>query len=288
MAPIIHARDIYVTANSLRHHLIARGSPGARVVMMVHGLTQQAHVFDAVASVLAEHYHVYALDVRGRGETEWGPPDGYHFANYVADLEAVREALGLERFSLIGTSMGGLISMYYAAMYPAHVQRVVLNDVGPEVPPVGLQRILTTTASAPAAFADIKSVAKYYAEENPQVLAGRSDEEVMEYARWHVRHSDSGLYVWKMDPAVRQPTVPAAAPAMPPWDALKAITVPILVLRGDRSDILDEDICSRMVAAAQHGMSVVVPGVGHAPTLMEPEALAAIESFLGAMSNESG
>jgi pimeloyl-ACP methyl ester carboxylesterase len=287
MAPIIHARDIYVTANGIRHHLIARGSPGDRVLMLVHGLTRQAHVFDAVASVLAEHYHVYALDVRGRGETEWGPPDGYHFANYVTDLEAVREALGLERFSLIGTSMGGLIAMYYAAMHPSRVQRVVLNDVGPDVPPVSLQRILTSAASAPAAFADIKSVARYYLEANPQVLAGRSDEEVMEYARWHVRHSDSGLYVWKMDPAVRQPAMTPAAPPMPPWDALKAIAAPILVLRGDRSDILDEDICARMVAAAQNGMSVVVPGVGHAPTLTEPEALAAIESFLGAMANES-
>ena len=74
---------------------------------------------------------------------------------------------------------------------------------------------------------------------------------------------------------------------MAPWDALKAISAPLLVLRGALSDILDEDICSRMVAAAQNGMSVIVPGVGHAPTLMEPDALAAIESFLGAMAKES-
>lgn len=288
MAATIHARDIYVTANGLRHHLIARGSPGSRVVMMIHGLTQQAHVFDDIATILAGQYHVYALDVRGRGESEWGPEDGYHFANYVADLEAVRDALGLERFSLVGTSMGGLISMYYAAMYPERVQRVVMNDVGPEIDPQGLQRVITTSASAPAAFIDMKAVAKYYVEENAQVLAGRSEDEVMEYARWHVRHSDSGLYVWKMDPAVRQPPAAPPAPPMDPWAAFKAIKAPVLILRGAQSDILNEEICARMVSAAANGMSVVVKGVGHAPTLIEPEALAAIDSFLGAMANESG
>jgi pimeloyl-ACP methyl ester carboxylesterase len=280
----IHARDIYVTANGLRHHLIARGSPGSRVLMLIHGLTQQAHVFDAVATALAQHYHVYALDVRGRGETEWGPPDGYHFGNYVADLEAVREALGLERFSLIGTSMGGFISMYYAAMYPDRVQRVVFNDAGPDIDPRGLQRILAMSSSAPSAFNDLKAVAKYYVEENAPVLAGRTADEVMEYARWHVRHSDSGVYVWKMDPAVRQPPAAPVPPPMPLWDAFNAIKAPVLVVRGEVSDILSEETAAKMVAGAASGMSVVVKGVGHAPTLMEPEALAAIETFLGAMN----
>jgi pimeloyl-ACP methyl ester carboxylesterase len=280
----IHARDVYVTANGLRHHLIARGSPGSRVLMLVHGLTQQAHVFDTLAISLAETYHVYALDVRGRGETEWGPPDGYHFSNYVADLEAVREALGLERFSLIGTSMGGFISMYYAAMFPDRVQRVVLNDAGPEIDPRGLQRIMAMSTSAPSAFNDLKAVAKYYMEENAPALAGRNPDEIMEYARWHVRHSDSGLYVWKMDPAVRQPPATPVPPPMLPWDAFNAIQAPVLIVRGEVSDILSEETAAKMVAGASSGMSIVVPGVGHAPTLTEPEALAAIETFLGAMS----
>ena len=283
----IHARDIYVTANGLRQHLIARGSPGNRVLMLIHGLTQQAHVFDAVATVLSQKFHVYALDVRGRGESEWGPPDGYHFANYVADLEAVREALGLERFSLVGTSMGGLISIYYSAMYPDRVQRLVINDVGPDIDPRGLQRIIAMAGSAPAAFTDLKSVAKYYVDENSQALAGRGDDEVMEYARWHVRHSDSGLYVWKMDPAVRQPPAQPAPPPIAPWDAFKAIEAPVLVLRGELSDILNEEICSKMMAAARNGMAAVVKGVGHAPTLMETDALPAIEAFLGAMAAEA-
>ncbi|MCK9519183.1 MAG: alpha/beta hydrolase [Dehalococcoidia bacterium] len=280
MSPVTGTRDIFVQANGLRHHLIARGSQGDPIVMMIHGLTQQAHVFDAVATKLAERYHVYCLDVRGRGESEWGEPDGYHFGNYVADLEAVRAALGIEQMALAGTSMGGLISMYYTPQHPERVTKVVLNDIGPEIDPAGLQRILQMTGSAPEAFVDEKAVAKYYRDENAAVLARRSDDEVQEYARWHVRRSDSGLYVWKMDPAVRQPVSPAPAPPMDPWDAFRAITCPLLIVQGAESDILSDEMARRMCEASPGARLAVVPGVGHAPSLTEPEAFEALATFL--------
>ena len=277
-------RDIFVQANGLRHHLVARGTPGTPVVMMIHGLTQQAHVFDAVAADLAKDFHVYCLDVRGRGETEWGEPDGYHMLNYVADLEAVRTGLGLERFALVGTSMGGLISMYYAPQHPERVSRVVLNDIGPEIAPEGLQRIIKMSTSAPEAFTDLKAVAKYYREENAPVLGRRSDDEVLEYARWHVRKNDMGVYVWKMDPAVRTPPSTPTPPAAPadPWDAYKAIAAPVLVVRGASSDILTGDIAARMLEANPNAKLVEVAGVGHAPSLTEPEAANSLRAFLGA------
>jgi pimeloyl-ACP methyl ester carboxylesterase len=273
-------RDIFVEANGLRHHLVARGQPGAPVVMMVHGLTQQAHVFDGIAARLAARHHVYALDVRGRGESEWGTADGYHMANYIADLEAVRAALGIERMALVGTSMGGIISMHYTPAHPERVTRLVLNDIGPEIHPDGLQRILKMATSAPTGFPDLKAVVKYYRDENAPVLGKRSDDEVLEYARWHVYRSDSGVYQWKMDPAVRRsnPTPPAIAP----WDAFKAITAPVLIIRGAISDILSTDIMARMVEAKPGTQTIEVKGVGHAPSLMEPEASAALDAFLKA------
>lgn len=273
-------RDIYVRANGLRHHLIAHGHPGAPVVMMLHGLTQQAHVFDAVAAQLADAFHVYCLDVRGRGETEWGEPGGYHLETYVADLEAVRSALGLGRFALVGTSMGGMIAMQYAASYLEHVSRVVLNDIGPEIDPAGGQRIREMTATAPEAFTDLAAVAKYYRESNAQMLMGRSNDAVLEYARWHVRRSDAGVWVWKMDPAVRNPPSPPPPPARSPWEAYKKIQCPVLIVRGAESDILNEEIAARMGEANPAASLVVVPGIGHAPSLAEPEALPALRAFL--------
>jgi pimeloyl-ACP methyl ester carboxylesterase len=273
-------RDIYITANEIRHHVIARGAQDQPIVMMIHGLTQQAHVFDAVAAELAKNHHVYCLDVRGRGESEWGPPDGYHVANYVQDLEAVRDGLGIQRFSLVGTSMGGLISMHYGAAHPGRVDRIVLNDIGPEIDPSGLQRILTMAATAQEQFADIKAVANYYRQENAPVLGKRSDDEVIEYARWHVRRNDIGVYVWKMDPAVRQPQQPTV-PQPDPWESFKALAAPLLVIRGGDSDILTAPILEKMREAQPGLRSVEVPGVGHAPSLAEPEAFEALKEFLG-------
>jgi pimeloyl-ACP methyl ester carboxylesterase len=237
-------------------------------------------VFDGIATKLAATHHVYALDVRGQGESEWGPPDGYHMDNYVADLEAVRAALGLERFALVGTSMGGLISLNYAAKYGGHVAKVVLNDIGPEISPDGLERIMKMLTSAPEAFTDLKAVARYYRDENGPVLAKRSDDEVMEYARWHVRKSDSGILMWKMDQAVRKPNPTPASLA--PWDAFKAISAPTLVIRGAISDVLSAETANKMVAGLPGTQLVEIAGVGHAPSLTEPEAASAVLGFLAA------
>lgn len=279
MAATVSVRDIFVEANGIRHHLIARGNPTAPAVMMIHGLTQQAHVFDAIATRLSSRLHVYCLDVRGRGESEWGPPDGYNYDTYVADLEALRQALGLERFALVGTSMGGLISMYYAARHPEPVTRVVLNDVGPELDPRGAQRIMGYLLAGPEAFPDMKAVVRYYRENYAPMLGRLSDDQLAEYGRWHVRLSDSGVYVWKMDQAIRRP-VTATAPQQDPWEAYRAINRPILLLRGAESDILSPETAQKMLET-NAGCSVVeVPGVGHAPSLMEPVALKALEDFL--------
>ena len=271
-------RDVFVEANGLRHHLIARGMPGSPVVMMIHGLTQQAHVFDPIAAKLSDTHHVYCLDVRGRGESAWGPPDGYHFDNYAADLEAVRAALGLDRMALVGTSMGGLISMQYAASHAENVSLVVINDIGPEIDPAGLARIMTMLTTAREAFTDLKAVTKYYREENAQVLGKRSDDEVLEYARWHVRKSDTGVYMWKMDPAVRKPN--PTQPAVAPWDAFKAISCPVLVLRGANSDVLSPETARKMVESLPGCRLAEVASVGHAPSLMEPDAAKALTAFL--------
>lgn len=279
MATVFPIRDIFVEANGLRHHVLARGTPGSPVVMMIHGLAGQAHTFDGIANLLAAKYHVYALDVRGRGESEWGPPEQYGIDTYVADLEAIREALGLQRFSLVGTSMGGLITMQYAPKFPERVERAVLNDVGPEIDPAGLQRILSYVGNAPEMFADMKAVVKYYREHYAPMVEHLADDQLVEFARYNVRRSDSGVYVWKMDPAVR--TTPSPPPSVEPWAALKAMRCPVLILRGGQSDVLSADIAARMVEALPGAKLVEVPGVGHAPVLTEPAAVKALEEFLG-------
>ena len=200
MTSTFGVRDIFVEANGLRHHLIARGSPGTPIAVMLHNLVGQARMFDAPAAALADSQHVYALDFRGRGESAWGPPDDYNQATYAADLEAVRDALGLQRFALIGTALGGGVAMAYAAAHPERVSALVMNDIGPDLESAGVSRISTRTESTPTAFPDMKAVVAYYKEHFP-AAARLPDERISDFARWNVRLSDTGLYVWKMDPA---------------------------------------------------------------------------------------
>lgn len=274
----VPARDIFVQANGLRHHLIARGSPGTPVVMMIHGLAGQAHVFDVIASRLAAKYHVYCLDVRGRGESDWGPPEAYGIDTYVADLEAVRDALGLQRFALVGTSMGGIITMNYAPRFPERVEKAVLNDIGPEIDPVGLARILEYVGHAPEMFADMKAVVKYYRENYGPMVEHLPEDQVADFARWNVRKSDSGVYVWKMDAAVRKGGAPAAS--IDQWEALRGMACPVLLLRGAQSDVLSAGIAARMREAIADCTFAEIAGVGHAPVLSEPDSIAALEAFL--------
>ena len=280
--PLAH-RDIFVKANGLRHHLIARGKPGAPVVMMIHGLAGQARVFDGIANTLAEQFHVYCLDVRGRGESEWGAPDSYYTANYVDDLEAVRAALGLEQMALVGTSMGGIIAMNYAPAFPKHVTRLVLNDIGPKIEASGVERIGQYLASAPEYFKDIKSVVKYYREHYAPMVEHLQEDQIAEFARHNVRKDDTGLLSWKMDPAIRkmQPPPPGSRD---PWEAFKAIKCPVLVLRGAKSDLLSAETAQAMNESLPDCRVVEVPGVGHAPVLVEPVAKAALLEFLTASS----
>lgn len=273
------ARDIFVEANGLRHHLIGRGSPGNPVVMMIHGLAGQAHTFDAVANHLFATCHVYCLDVRGRGESDWGSSDGYYTDNYVADLEAVRAALGIRAFALVGTSMGGIITMNYAPAHPEYVTRVVLNDIGPEIDPRGLARIAEYVGHAPDAFPDMKTVVKYYRENYAPMIEHLPDDQVEAFARWNVRKNDTGVYVWKMDPAVRN-LAAGRAPALDQWEAVKLIACPALIIRGAESDVLSPEVAQRMVSEMRDARLTEVPGVGHAPVLTEPEAVSALDAFL--------
>ena len=277
---VVATRDIFVRANGLRHHLIARGSPGSPVEMMVHGLAGQAHTFDAIAERLSASHHVYCLDVRGRGESEWGPADGYYMNNYVADLEAVREALGLRAFSLVGTSMGGMVTMNYAPKYPERVTKVVLNDIGPEIAPAGLARIIEYVGHAPKMFEDMKAVVKYYRENYAPMVEHLPEEQIATFAKWNVRKSDDGMYVWKMDPAIRSGGS-SAVPELEPWDAVKQIQCPALILRGANSDVLSPETAQKMTEVMADARLVEVPGVGHAPVLVEPVAVEALEAFLG-------
>jgi pimeloyl-ACP methyl ester carboxylesterase len=231
--------------------------------------------------VLAAKYHVISVDVRGRGDSQWGPPTEYLPQNYVTDLAKMLEELGVARTSLIGTSMGGIISMMYAGGWPERVERLVLNDIGPEIDPAGAARIASYVGEAPERFKDIGEVVKHYKENYP-AMAKLTDNIVADQVKWSVKLAPDGALQWKMDPNVRRPLRGGTAQQrFDLWVPYARIACPTLIVRGADSDVLDRGTASRMCKVLKRAKVVEVPGVGHAPSLTEPESLGAIKEFFG-------
>ena len=270
------ATDRFVKVGDLNLHYLEWGDAGAPPVVMVHGLTGNAHAFDNLAPHFASRYHVISVDVRGRGDSDWAADGDYSNDAYVADLEGLRQALGFERFSLVGTSMGGRISLTYAGTYPERVERTVLNDIGPEVDPRGGQRIASGSRDAVITFETIDEVIAWHQEQRVGFSA-MSDAQQLAAAGHAVKALPDGGYTWKMDPAVRSD--PRRPDPEASWNLARRIPGPVLLVRGGDSDLLSPEIAQRMVAEMRDCHMVEVPGVGHAPTLMEPEAFGPVMDF---------
>src|SRR5215469_3958184 len=178
----------FITANGLKLHYLDHGAEGHPWLVCIHGLSGNAHNFDRLAPHLTAKYHVLSLDVRGRGDSEWGPPTEYLPQRYVSDLAQVLDALSIQRVTLIGTSMGGIISMMYAGGWSDRVERLVLNDIGPEVDQVGATRIQCYFGEAPTRFDNLGEVADYYRENYPP-MAKMAEDDLREQVRWSVKDS---------------------------------------------------------------------------------------------------
>ncbi|MBF6568828.1 MAG: alpha/beta hydrolase [Candidatus Binataceae bacterium] len=269
--------DKFITVNHLKLHYLEFGVRTSPVVVCIHGLTRSAHDFDPLAPYLAAKYRVIALDVRGRGDSQWGPPDQYNAPIYASDLESMLDQLGIDRVSLIGTSMGGRISILYGGTHPERIERLVLNDIGPALSPAASNQINRWVASAPGEFASLGDAIAHYREVQ---FGPGTDEALAEMLKWLVKPAAGGGLTWKMDPAIRQP--PPGLPTVARagfWAEYQKITAPILILRGSETSVLSPEIAQRMCQVTPNAKLVEVAGVGHAPSLVEPEALQALREF---------
>src|SRR5712691_1685894 len=271
-----------LTVNGLKLRYLEWGEPGALPIECVHGYTSSAEAFNALARRLADHAHVLALDVRGHGGSGWSPDGAYGYSDQAADLAAFVDALVPSPFLLIGTSMGGVIAMAYAATHPTRLRGLVINDIGPD-PEAGGQRITNMVGSRPESFASLEA-AMAYRREVSSITAGRPLDDQRELALGVLRQRSDGLWAWKMDPAYIEQRITRGAPARPAlWPVLAALPCPTLVIWGSDSDVLSQAQARRMVETLPKGELVAVPGIGHAPTLVEPPVLAALERLLAAV-----
>jgi len=257
------------------------GGAQPETLLCLHGLTQQSHAFDAIAARLATRYRCLALDLRGRGESDWAAGT-YTIPQYVADVHAVVDALSLRAVHVLGTSLGGLIGLSLARVSPDRLRSLALNDIGPEIDPRGASRTSAYSASVPERFPDLAAATRW-ALDQYSWLRLLSPEAVTETIRWAVHRAPDGEWRFKFDPAIGRAPRPAPeavhAASLAWWTGLESLQCPVLLVRGAESDILSPEVAAAMETRQPRLRRVDLPGVGHAPTLTEPEAVAALEAF---------
>lgn len=277
--------DRTATINGCRLHYQEWGDASAPPVLMVHGLTQQSHSFDGLARHLAGRLRCIALDIRGRGDSDWAAPESYNLVQYTRDVLALLDSLGIDATDYVGTSMGGLTAMAIARKSARRLRRVVLNDIGPQLSATGLARI--AAAVGERSGGDFNSVDDFIERGLLPYfywLKDRPREAVRELARWSLREQPNGTWRVKYDPAVRAATTddPATQQARDAflWEGFRGFTGPLLLVHGAESDLLDRDTIRAMQEAQPHIKVVDVPNCSHAPTLDETHVLEAIDAFL--------
>jgi pimeloyl-ACP methyl ester carboxylesterase len=250
-------------------------------VLCLPGLTRNSRDFEALAPHLAARHRVVCPDLRGRGFSARDPQwQNYHPGTYLADVQRLMQVLDLERVAVIGTSLGGLLGMMLGATAPERVAGLVLNDVGAEVDPRGIERIRSYTGLLPPVSTWEEAVKQYRAV-NGNAWPGLSDETWSRMVHRSYRADAAGIPALDFDPRIGDAL--RAAPAAPGglWPLFSRLgAIPMLVIHGALSDILSESTLERMQREKPDLERVTVGNRGHVPLLDEPEALTAIDRFL--------
>jgi len=261
-------RDIVV--NGLKLHLLDWGGGGRTPLVLLHGFTGNAHAWDTLSIALQPHFHVYAVDQRGHGDSD--PAEVYNPAVAFEDISGIVDQLHLASFILVGLSMGGRNAMYYAAKRPEKVQKLVIVDIGPEISKRAAQP--SSGPPEPDTWESIEQAAQHLYRGNP--YPG------IHYYRWVASHSlkqrPDGAIVWKWHPSVKERR---SQLDLDWWALLRTIATPTLVLRGESSPILDRDVAERMAKELPRGSFVEIPRAVHTLHEDNPEAvLEALGEFL--------
>lgn len=271
--------DRSVTVNGLNLHWVEWGAPEARPVVLLHGITGHARVWDHLAERLARDFRVLALDQRGYGDSEEPAEPDYRLATMADDLASFADALGLTTFALVGHSMGGRIAIAYAGAHPDRVERLLIVDIGPDISRAGIARVRRRLAEAPERVESEEWAVEYAGRDNPLCDPAR--------LRHRIRHGlkrapDGGL-TWKYPKAQRDGMREGRRDPVNLWEPLARIPCPTLVVRGAETDILSPDTARRMLEVLPRGRLVEVPRAGHSVFEDQPEEFARVaRAFLDA------
>ena len=249
-------------------------------ILCIPGLTRNARDFEPVADRFAGDWRVISIDLRGRGGSAFDPdPANYKPMVYVADILKMLDQLGIADAVFVGTSLGGICTMALAHGDRERIAGALLNDIGPEIDRAGVERIAAYVGKA-VRFANWDEAIDRVSARNHDIYPDYSRAEWERFVRRTARE-DEGSVVPDYDMEIAR-NFESAASAPNIWPLYQALDGrPVTILRGELSDLLSADVAARMASELSDVELVTVPRVGHAPSLDEPESLAALDRLLG-------
>jgi pimeloyl-ACP methyl ester carboxylesterase len=238
----------------MRFHFLEWGNPGAPPVLLLHGGNQSAHSWDMTSLHLSDRYHVFALDQRGHGDSEWSREMDYSSEAKADDALAFIDDQRLHRPAVIGHSMGGVVAMTMLVAHPSASRGLVLVDIGPELSPKGVE-IVHNFVVRNIEFDNLED----FLDNVVQYDRFRSREHIARTAKYNMLTRVDGKFVSKVD----HRRVPA--PMVEPLgiEDLAALRQPVLVVRGAESEVLEAVPAERFVASLSNGQLVTVERAGH-------------------------
>jgi pimeloyl-ACP methyl ester carboxylesterase len=269
--------------DGLRLHYRDYAGPAERPpILCLPGLTRNARDFEPIADRFAGEWRVLAVDFRGRGGSEYDPnPANYVPSTYAADTIKLLDQLGIADAVFFGTSLGGIVTMLMSTTDPERIAGAMINDIGPVVEDAGIDRLRLYVGKA-AKIASWKEAAEATASRNGIAFPDYSPEQWERFARRTYSERADGSIQADYDMAIADAFATSkGTPDYDPWPLLSGLAdKPVLMQRGETSDQVSVATAERMLAELPGAELVTITGIGHAPALDEPDAVAGIERLL--------
>ena len=251
-------------------------------ILCLPGLTRNARDFEPVADRLAGEWRVIAVEFRGRGMSEYDPnPANYEPRTYAADVLKLLDQLGIADAVFFGTSLGGIVTMLMSTTDSERIAGAVINDIGPVVDDAGVDRLRLYVGKA-VALGSWEEAAKSAALRNSIAFPDYTPEQWERFARRLYSERPDGSIQADYDMRIAEAFANnKGTPDSNPWPLIDGLVdTPVLIIRGETSDLFSVETAERMAATLPKAELVTIPGIGHAPALDEPEAIAGIDRLL--------
>jgi len=245
--------DKFLTLNGLRFHYLDWGKESNPPLVLLHGGGQTCHMWDFFSLVFRDHYHIYALDQRNHGDSEWSEDNSTEA--HLADIGGFLDGLGLEQVHLIGFSMGGRNAFSYTALNPGRVKALVIAEVGPEMTPRRGEGI--RDAQRVQTFASLDEIAERIHRHTPN----RSIEQIKGSLLHTVYQRPDGTWGWKSQRRGTSGVRSWDSELM--WKHIGMIQCSTLVVRATQSDVFSAEVADKMISLMPNAVQAVIARSGH-------------------------